>query len=609
MALFFFISCASIGVMNKVHTHSLSLSLSLSVCLSVFLSFAVFLFLYIPLSLFLIKRYVQLVLSEGTFKKSTVIMHQCTKIHMKVEISCIVSNLHWEYSAFFEIANIYRISILCILAIPTTCEVVLFQIEIGLDQTVALPHHSYLGDYYRDLSTQLRVGPPVYFVFYNDNDRWQRFPKTSAQNEVCMGRACNDTSALNYLKNQAKISSYSHIAMPPNSWLDDYFSWLDPTFECCRLYFNNTFCPSTDRTSVCYPCMKKSDGDRPPQHIFFKHLPDFLSDNPNADYCAKGGHALYASSVSFANSKDDENRPIAIQSTYFSTYHTPLHTSADFIGAYKRSLEIAEVMSDSVSNMTVFPYSVFYVFYEQYLTITDETIVNLLFCILAVFLMSFLLLGLNLGPALITTVTVAMITADMFGLMYVWGITLNAVSLVNLVMSVGISVEFSSHIVKSFTVSTRKTKADKAYEALVKTGPSVLSGITLTKFVGIVVLAFAKSKIFEIFYFRMYLGIVILGALHSLVFLPTLLSFIGFTNNYRARKSEDYGVSQTPHISPADSGVNMKLSPDSDRVKDPVVTVPKYNRYTKIPLTNAPLTPPTHMWAFHSSEQTYGVQV
>ena len=78
--------------------------------------------------------------------------------------------------------------------------------------------------------------------------------------------------------------------------------------------------------------------------------------------------------------------------------------------------------------------SVWYVFYEQYLSIVKDTIENLCFCIGAIFLVTFLLLGFDFFSALMVLITIGMIVVDILGLMYFWDITLNAVSLVNLVM-------------------------------------------------------------------------------------------------------------------------------------------------------------------------------
>ncbi len=93
--------------------------------------------------------------------------------------------------------------------------------------------------------------------------------------------------------------------------------------------------------------------------------------------------------------------------------------------------------------------------------------------------------------------------------------------------TVGISVEFCSHMVRWFTSCPLPSRYLRAKSALSHMGASVVSGITVTKFLGVFVLLFAKSQLFEIYYFRMYMFMLLWGALTGLVFLPVLLSFVG----------------------------------------------------------------------------------
>ncbi|XP_059977805.1 NPC intracellular cholesterol transporter 1 [Lagenorhynchus albirostris] len=400
---------------------------------------------------------------------------------------------------------------------------VLNKVEIGLDQSLSMPDDSYVTDYFQSLSRYLHAGPPVYFVMEGGHD----YASLKGQNMVCGGLGCNNDSLVQQIFTAAQLDNYTRIGFAPSSWIDDYFDWVKPQSSCCRVY-NSTdrFCNASVVDPACVHCRPLTpEGKQRPQGAdFMRFLPMFLSDNPNPK-CGKGGHAAYSAAVNILGNGT------GVGATYFMTYHTVLKTSADFIDAMEKARLIASNITRTMglegSDHRVFPYSVFYVFYEQYLTMIDDTLFNLGVSLGAIFVVTVVLLGCELWSAVIMCVTIAMILVNMFGVMWLWGISLNAVSLVNLVMSCGISVEFCSHITRAFTVSTKGSRVERAEEALSRMGSSVFSGITLTKFGGITVLAFAKSQIFKRFYFRMYFAMVLLGATHGLIFLPVLLSYIG----------------------------------------------------------------------------------
>ncbi|KIP07016.1 hypothetical protein PHLGIDRAFT_106189 [Phlebiopsis gigantea 11061_1 CR5-6] len=451
------------------------------------------------------------------------------------------------------------------------CSVLSIQhIELGLDQRLALPSDSYLIKWFDAIDTYLEVGPPVYFVV-QDADITTR----TNQQKLC-GRftTCDDFSVTNVLEAERKRPESSFIPDPTASWVDDFMNWLNPTNEkCCRINKRdpNKFCGERQSPRVCQPCF---DGHNPPWNITMNGLPEgeefmrYLHQwlvSPTSEDCPLAGSATFGTALSF---NDDGTNIVA---SHFRTSHTPLKSQHDYINSFNAAHRIADEISEQ-TGLKVFPYSLHYVFFDQYAHIIAITEQILGLGLAAVLIVTALLLG-SWRTGTIVTSVVALTVVTVMGVMGIWGIMLNAVSLVNLVISLGIAVEFCAHVARAFMSSGsglpidhpagQKERDERMWTALVDVGPSVLSGITFTKLIGMAVLALTRSKFLEIYFFRMWITLIVSGALHGLVLLPVILSLAGGPGFPPEEADEEWmshairnDYEYTPFLADDDSGIS-----------------------------------------------------
>ncbi|KAH9973016.1 multidrug efflux transporter AcrB transmembrane domain-containing protein [Lactifluus volemus] len=405
-------------------------------------------------------------------------------------------------------------------------------IQLGLDQRLALPSDSYLIQYFDDMDAYLNVGPPVYFISH-DIDVTHR----PGQQKLCARfTTCDDFSVANTLEAERKRPAVSFFSDPAASWIDDFLTWLNPNADCCRVRKRNpdVFCSPRDSPRLCRPCWA---GRSPAYNITMEGLPEgeeflrYLKQwlvSPTDESCPLGGQASYGSAISLNDAQDD------VVASHFRTFLNPLKSQADFINAFDAVHRIADDMSRR-TGASVFPYSLFFVFFDQYAHIVSMTQQVLGLGLASVLVVTALFLG-SWRTGTIVTAVVALTVVNVMGVMGLWGISLNAISLVNLVISLGIAVEFCAHVARAFMNSgpgpttdhtIGQERDERMSAALVDVGPSVLSGITFTKLIGMSVLALTRSKLLETYYFRMWFSLIISGALHGLVLLPVILSLAG----------------------------------------------------------------------------------
>ncbi|PNH04088.1 Oxygen-evolving enhancer protein 2, chloroplastic [Tetrabaena socialis] len=375
------------------------------------------------------------------------------------------------------------------------------------------------------------------------------------------------------------------VALPRDSYLQLYYQSQE--YETPNA--TAAYCPPPDQppcagnTSACASChtcvQTAFEGGRPSVPQFQTYLPWFLAARPS-EQCAKAGVGAYSDSLQRSDPADptsvagllppggragqwagegggDGEGGGRVAASSFRTYYRPLNRQADFIEAMRQGRAFAARASRELG-LDVYAYSLFHVFFEQYLTVPYDAAAVVGVPLLAVVGAAAALSGSWWAAGLLAGV-LGSVLLHLAGAMWLAGIQVNAVSLVNLAMALGIAVEFCAHVLHAFmaappppplaaapeagagvaagtaaaapmaapVVGLGGGRVERAAAALRVVGASVLSGVTLTKLVGVAVLAFARTQIFQVYYFRLYAALVVVGAAHGLVLLPVLLALAG----------------------------------------------------------------------------------
>lgn len=227
--------------------------------------------------------------------------------------------------------------------------------------------------------------------------------------------------------------------------------------------------------------------------------------------------------------------------------------------------------SNTDSGFTVTPFMETFIYFESDVSILRSTIINMATAFVAIVVVSSMLMR-GGGTAVLVTLMICFVDLGIFGFMGFWSIHLNILSMILLVLSIGFSVDYTVHVVHTFTHCPGRTRRDKTVETLILMCNPVTHG-ALSTMLGICPIGFRNEFIMETF-FKMTILVVSFGFINGVVFLPVILAIKG----PRIAKTENRGIKlrkyinsviqplaalalKPPRITPTDTGeANSALS-------------------------------------------------
>ncbi|CAG9530179.1 unnamed protein product [Cercopithifilaria johnstoni] len=167
-------------------------------------------------------------------------------------------------------------------------------------------------------------------------------------------------------------------------------------------------------------------------------------------------------------------------------------------------------------------------FADQYIIIVPATVRSIIISLICMATVAVTLIP-SLPSCALIIVSIISINAGIFGYMTFWGVNLDAVSMISIIMSIGFAVDLSSHITYAFVTATGSSK-ERVIHALESLGWPIFQGAAST-ITGVTVLYTVNAYIILTFFKTIWLTMVI-GLLHGLLFIPITLTFFPLSSPF-----------------------------------------------------------------------------
>ena len=188
-------------------------------------------------------------------------------------------------------------------------------------------------------------------------------------------------------------------------------------------------------------------------------------------------------------------------------------------------------------------YHHYFIFFDQFVLVRSISIQTITVAALVMMVISLIFIP-SPSCALWVAFSIISIEIGVVGYMTLWNVNLDSISMINLIMCIGFSVDFSAHISYAYYSSEERNPRQRVRSALSSLGMPIFQG-SVSTVLGIIALAFAPSYVFVTFFKTVFL-VMLFGATHGILLLPVLLSITDICGGPERNQKPSEDVVLTP---------------------------------------------------------------